>query len=535
MNILFKNGKVATLNSNNDLFQAIGIKGNKIDFLGSLLESKKIEKDYDQVIDLEGKTMLPGFNDSHLHVLGYGLSKNMLILSSCKSVDDIIKISKNYINVKMLKPGKFLLGRGWNQDNLVEKRFPTKEDLDKISKELPIIFRRTCGHVAVCNSVAISMIDPSLLDNENIEAEVGLFKEDALDILNSLVEVPSIEEIKEAIILAGEEMLTYGITSAQTDDFCVLAEKDYGKVLTAYDELIKENKLPIRIYEQCLIPKLETLQKFIRDGNNTGFGNEFFKIGPLKLLLDGALGSKTAKIRNGYIDDPHNTGISVYTQPELDAMVAYAHEKNMQVAVHAIGDEAIYMVLDAIKKAQTTSAKDLRHGIVHCQITNMEIINRMADENILAYVQPIFLDYDMHIVADRVGADKAKETYAFKTMYDKGIKISGGSDAPVVHFNIFENLYSAISRKDLNGYPENGWLPEEKLSVDEALKLFTIEGAYASFEEDIKGSLEVGKLADLVVLKEDIYSVAPDRIKDIEVSMTIIDGKIVYRGNSSAQ
>lgn len=228
-----------------------------------------------------------------------------------------------------------------------------------------------------------------------------------------------------------------------------------------------------------------------------------------------------------YQDIPNNKGTVVYSQEALNRLVQIAVENDTQVAVHAIGDKAIFMTLDAIRRTRCKQNL-LRHGVVHCQITNEQIINRMSDDNIIAYIQPIFLDYDMGIVEQRVGKRRAQETYAFKTMLDSGIHLCGGSDAPVVHFNIFDNIYSAVTRKDLVGNPENGWLPKERLSIDEALRLFTINGAYASFEEDIKGTLEIGKLGDVVVLDRDIYTIPRDNIRTLAVCYTVVDGKIVY-------
>ncbi|MBF8984378.1 amidohydrolase [Lutibacter sp. B2] len=530
MDLILKNGKIVILDKLNTITEAIAIKDGAIFSFGKNEDILKLKTEKTKIIDLNKKLTLPGFNESHMHLLNYGYTKQKLILNNCKSIEDLIVYGKEFILKKNITQGKWLLGRGWNQDYFHTKKFPTKEDLDKISIHHPLCYTRGCGHIAVANSAAMALLEENLgIHDENIDFETGMFKESALEILYGMIDAPSVEDIKNMLKDAIKDIIKSGITSVQTDDFDAMPDRDFKKVLKAYEELIEEDHLPVRIYEQCLLPKKDDFKEFLDLGYRTGFGDTNFKIGPLKLLMDGSLGARTALLCHGYNDDPSTLGISAYTQDALDDMVNLAHKNHMQIAIHAIGDKAIYMCLDSFKKAnEHLERKDARHGIVHCQITDETILNRMADENILAYIQPIFIDYDMHIVEDRIGVLKSKKTYNWKSMIRKGIKIAGGSDAPVVSFNIFENMYSAITRKDLSGSPHNGWLPEEKLTVDEAVRLFTIDGAYASFEEDIKGNLEIGKLADIVVLSEDIYEIEEDKIKDVEALMTIIGGKIVY-------
>ncbi|MEG0307854.1 MAG: amidohydrolase [Clostridium sp.] len=528
MNTLFFNGKIASLDCNNNFYQAIGIKDNKINFLGTDLEALELKNSYDEIIDLNKKTLLPGFNDSHMHLLNYGYTLEKMDLTKLNSIDEIITSGKNFIDNRPSGELNCLLGRGWNQDRLKENRFVTLEDLDKISTDIPVIFTRVCGHIAICNTKALSYLNiKDIKDNPNIDIKKGVFKEYAISIINGIIPPPSIESMKNMIINTCKELLTYGITSVQTDDFDAMPNKSFKNVLIAYNELIKEDKLPVRIYEQCLFETKENFKDFINLGYKTGDGDNFFKIGPLKLLLDGALGGRTASLRKPYTDDPTNCGISIYNQEELDNYIKVAHDNGFQTAAHAIGDNAMDLYLNALEKLGV-ALKEQRHGIVHCQITSKDIMERMKNLDIMAYIQPIFLDYDMHIVEDRVG-ERAKESYAFKTMEDLGIKLSIGSDAPVVHFNPFENIYSAVCRKDLSKYPENGFMPLEKLSLESALKMFTIDSAYCSFEENIKGSLELGKLADLVVLDRDIFTIPEDEIKDIHAEITMVDGKIVYQ------
>ncbi|MEG1255075.1 amidohydrolase [Clostridium sp.] len=528
MNTLFFNGKIASLDSKNNFYEAIGIKDNQIDFLGTNIEALDIKNSYDEIVDLNNKTLMPGFNDSHMHLLNYGYTLEKMDLTKLNSIDEMITSGKAFISNRPSNELNCLLGRGWNQDKLKEERFVTKYDLDKISTDIPVIFTRVCGHIAVCNTKALSYLNnEDIKDNPNIDLEKGVFKEYAISLINGIIPPPSIDSMKNMIINTCNELLSYGITSVQSDDFDAMPNKSFKNVLVAYNELINEDKLPVRIYEQCLFENPESFNDFINLGYKTGDGDNFFRIGPLKLLLDGALGGRTALLREPYSDDVDNCGVGIYTQEELNDYIKIAHDNGFQTAAHAIGDKAMDLYLNSLENLGE-DLKEGRHGIVHCQITSKDIIERMKKLEVMAYIQPIFLDYDMHIVEDRVGA-RAKESYAFKTMEDLGIKLSIGSDAPVVHFNPFENIYSAVCRKDLAKSPENGFMPEEKLSLQSALKMFTIDSAYCSFDENIKGTLELGKLADLVVLDKDIFTTPADEIKDINVEITMVDGKIVYK------
>lgn len=527
MNTLFLNGKIATLDGKNNFYEAMGIKDNLIDFLGTNAEGKNLESSYDQIIDLKGRVVLPGFNDSHLHLLNYGYTLEKMDLTKLTSIDEIIEAGKEFIAKRPAGTLNCLLGRGWNQDKLIENRFPTREDLDKISTEIPVILTRVCGHIAVCNSKALTRINSEALkNNHNINVEKGTFVEDALSVIYGIIPPPSVEAMKNMISNTCKELLSYGITSVQTDDFDAMPNKSFENVIKAYTELLQEDNLPVRIYEQCLFENLEAFKEFIKKGYKTGQGNDFFKIGPLKLLLDGALGGRTALLREAYSDDAENCGIGIYTQEELNEYIKVAHDNGFQTAAHCIGDKAMDLYINALENLQVP-LKEGRHGIVHCQITSKDIIEKIKKLDIMAYIQPIFLDYDMHIVEDRVGA-RYKESYAFKTMDDLGINLSIGSDAPVVHFSPFENIYSAVCRKDLAGFPEGGFMPEEKLSLERALKLFTSGSAYCSFEENLKGTLELGKVADLVVLDKDIFEIPEDEIRYLKAEITMVDGKIVY-------
>ena len=277
------------------------------------------------------------------------------------------------------------------------------------------------------------------------------------------------------------------------------------------------------------LPVLEKLRDFLGRGYNTGYGDELFRIGPFKVISDGALGARTAYLREPYTDVSTTRGIPFFSQEELDALILEAHRAGMQIAIHAIGDAGMDMVMNAMEKARRQYPRTgERHGIIHCQVTSHDQLDRMKAMDLIAYIQPIFLNYDISIIEDRIGSKRASTSYNWKEFLDKGIPISGGSDCPVESLDIMENIYSAVTRKTLSGEPAGGWRPEQCISVEDALESFTMGGAYASFSEDRKGSITPGKVADFAVLSADLLAVEPDAIKDIKVLQTYLNGELVF-------
>jgi predicted amidohydrolase YtcJ len=540
MNLILTNGKIHTMDSSKEIVEAVAVDDGKIIKVGTNNEVLSLKTDNTKVIDLKGKALLPGFNDSHLHLLYFANTLNMVDLNSCTSIEDIIEKTKAFIQKRSIGKNKWILGKGWNQDYFeVEKRFPTRHDLDKISTDHPIVLTRACVHICVVNSKALELagitrntlqIEGSRFDVDENGEPLGIFRENAISLINSKIPRPTLEEVKEIIKEATTYANSKGLTSIQSDDFGHIPGVDYDMVIKAYNELKKEGNLTLRVYEQCLLKTIDRLTNFLKEGYCTGQGDEFFKIGPLKLLADGSLGARTASLCEPYFDDPSTSGILVYKQEELDHIIGMAHKHGMQIAIHCIGDKPMYMALESIKKAlETIPKKNHRHSIVHCQITDEVLLNKFKELDVIAHIQPIFIHYDLHIVEDRIGKERMKNSYAFKTMLKKGLHIGIGTDCPVEALDVMPSIYCAVTRKDLKGYPEGGWMPEQKLTVEEAVYNYTMGSAYASFEENLKGSITEGKLADMVVLSEDIFEVEVDKIKDIEVDMTLLGGKIVYK------
>ncbi len=493
--------------------------------------------------DLGGAFVMAGFNDSHMHALGYGALLSRLDLSGrTGSLEDVLEAVADA--ARRAGPGDWIVGRGWNEDYFADaRRFPDRRDLDQISRTAPIQITRACGHVASCNSRALRLAgidrdtpDPDggrILRDENGEP-TGVLCENAIGLVSRAQPQPDEQHMKRFLRRACRELVKKGITSIQTDDFSAFPSLPFEPVLRAWSELEAEGELPVKVYEQAYLPDLEALERFLATGLRTGAGSPRFRIGPLKLLCDGSLGARTASLSRPYADQPDTRGVPIYTQPRLDVLVRRAHEAGMQIAIHAIGDGALDQVLAAYARAQERSPRqDARHGVVHCQITRPGQLEEMARLGLHAYIQPVFLDYDTMIVTTRVGEELAASSYAFHTLFET-CHASGGSDCPVERPDPLAGVQCAVTRAPVNA-PHAVYRPEEALSIAEALDSFTIESAHASFEEKTKGRVEPGYAADFVILESNPFEMYLPRLADIRVEQTWVDGVKVYDCNEGEE
>ena len=529
MKTVFYGGKVYT--GQLPLQEAFAIEDGRFLFTGSNAEAMALEAD--QRVNLQGAFVCPGFNDSHMHLLNFGqaLTAAPLHLHTA-SLEDMLSCLKAAI------PGwgGWILGRGWNQDAFCdEHRMPNRYDLDKVSLVHPVCAVRACGHALAVNSKALELlgitgdtpqVDGGLIQLENGQPN-GLFFDNAMDLVLSRIPVPGKEDIKQMILAACKALNAYGITSCHSDDYCVFQQLPWQMVNEAFRELEDSGELSVRVYEQANFTKLDHLTGFVQAGNRTGTGSAMFRIGPLKLLGDGALGARTAYLSRPYGDDISTSGLSVFTAEEFDRLIGYAHSHGMQVAVHCIGDACLDLVLSSLRKAMDAQPRaNHRHGIVHCQITRQEQLDTIASMELHVYAQSIFLDYDIHIVHARAGDELAGSSYRWKTLLKKGATLSNGSDCPVELPDVMAGIQCAVTRRDLKGY--GPYHEDETFTVQEALDSFTQSGAFASFEEGEKGRIQPGMLADFVVLGQDPFTVSPESLKDIPILQTWLGGKQVY-------
>lgn len=514
---------------------ALLIENDSVSAFGTNEEILAMSDDATTLIDANGGAVIPGFNDSHLHLYSLGVSLESVKLYGSTSVSEVISRAREFVKENNTPAGEFVVGRGWNQDYFTdEKRMLTKHDLDKISTEHPIVFNRACGHLATCNSKALEVCGitrdtPQIDGSEFYFGEDGepngIFTENAIKILlEDKYPVPSVEKRMQSINTAMDYALTQGITSIHTND---ISFENYQDMYTAYSKVHESETPKIKTYHQCFFTNPTSFQGFIDAGFVTGKGDRSNKIGPLKMFVDGSLGAKTALLRNDYACDAGNRGITCMTQDELNAMVTLAHENDFQVGIHAIGDHAIEMVLNGYDSV-LSGENPLRHGVIHCQITDRPLVERFLENDILAYVQPIFIHYDMYIVKERVGEELASSSYAFGDMNELGIKLSYGTDCPVEDLSTMDNIYCAVARKDLKSAPASGYYPEQGVCVEDAIDLYTRASAYASFEENEKGTLNKGFVADIAILSEDIFPLDIEKIREVKVLKTIINGQVVY-------
>ena len=514
------------------LQQAFIVENGQFTAVGS--DAEVLTRKVDTVVDLQGKFVCAGFNDSHMHLLNLGQALSVAPLHLyTRSLREMILV------LQQTQPGRggWILGRGWNQDFFADvSRMPNRWDLDKVSTDYPVCAVRACGHAMVVNSKALERIGVSADTPQIPGGEIvmengvpnGILFDNAMDLGYAAVPAPSKEDLKDMLTAACGMLNSYGITSCQSDDYCVFQNVPWQTINEAYRELEAAGKLTVRVYEQANFTTLSALAEFVEAGNVTGRGSDAFRIGPLKMLGDGALGARTAYLTAPYADAPDTRGLSVFPPEVFDEIIGYAHEKGMQTAVHCIGDACLDLVLNSIEKALLTHPRaDHRHGIVHCQITRPDQLERIAKLGLHVYAQSIFLDYDLHIVEDRVGRELAVSSYSWKTLMGKGVTVSNGSDCPVEMPDVMAGIQCAVTRQDLKG---NGpYLPAEAFTVQEALDSFTKSGAEASFEEAIKGQIQPGMLADFVVLGDNPFTTEPNALKNIPILATYLDGKPVYR------
>ncbi|KAB3539066.1 amidohydrolase [Alkaliphilus pronyensis] len=535
-NTIYINGNIITMDDEQPKAEAIYVKGDSFYRVGSVKEVMSYSDDNTRVIDLKNQTVLPGMNDSHMHLISYALSTKKVDLRHCKSLEDIKNSINEYLKKDEFFFGDWIVGHGWNDEDFKDRGYPIAEFLDEICRDRPIYLSRACYHIAAVNTKALELaninrktLDPDggKIDRDNAGNPTGILRENALLLAYNTIPMPKdIKQIKELIKAGINDALKMGLTSIQTDDFKHVG--GYEKVLKAYKELEKEGELDLRLNLQMLL-YLEELEGFLKLGIITGEGSNILKYGPLKVLADGSLGGKTAALENPYEEDEDNYGILIYESEKLEALLKLASDNGLQLAVHAIGDGAMNQLLTIYDKLYKNK-KQHRARLIHCQITNPKIISKMKNLEVIADIQPSFLMTDMKMLFDRIGEGRAKDSYSWKSMLKNGVVVAGGSDSPIESFNPFLGIYAAVTRKDMEEKPEGGWYPEESLTLEEAIKIYTVGSSYASFEENYKGKIKEGHLADFIVLDRDISKISPLDIKNIKVKATYVGGVEKYRG-----
>ena len=544
--LILTNGTVVTIDDAVPDGEAIAIRGETILAVGTSEEIAALMGDETEVIDLEGQLAIPGFIEGHAHFMGLGYSKMILDLTQAQTWEEIVAMVEEA--AENAEPGTWITGRGWHQekwDGVPEgtvEGVPTHHSLSDISPENPVLLRHASGHASFANALALELgrISPETPDPDggeivrDIRGEAtGLLRERAQGLVQRAYDEYQAQRTPEEIEadmrrqaqLAAEASLAHGITSFQ-DAGSSFAEIDFFK------QLADENALPLRLYVMVRGESHEAMEARLSDYYLPDYGNHRLNVRSIKLAIDGALGPHGAWLLEPYTDMPRTAGLNLAPIEDLVRASEIAIEKGFQVCTHAIGDRANKEVLDiyeSIFAADTARADDARWRIEHAQHLHPDDIGRMADLKVIASMQGVHATSDGPWVIKRLGEIRAQEgAYMWQALWQAGAVVTNGTDAPVEHISALESYYATVSRRMGNG---EVFYPDQRLDRLQALKSYTINNAYAAFEEDIKGSLTPGKLADITVLSKDILSVPEEEILETDVVYTIVGGKIEYQAN----
>jgi predicted amidohydrolase YtcJ len=515
--LVLMDGNVLTMGSSQPSAEAVAVKKDRVVQVGANEEIRRWIGDDTKVIDLQGRTVVPGLTDSHIHVGDFGKFLMWIDLKDADSVEEMQGRIRE--RAQKISEERWIIGSGWDQTRFAEKRYPNRRNLDEASPDNPVILYHQCGRVCVVNSKALELAgvtkETSAPSGGEIEKDAetgeptGILREKATDLVWKTIPEPSEEEVMEGASLACKKIVEAGVTSIH---WIVTSSTE----IPVIQKLRAENKLPLRVY---IIAPASLLDQT----NSSGSGdNEDRNLG-VKIFVDGSLAAHTAALREPYSDDSATKGQLLYSQQELDALVAKVHKANFRLVLHAMGDQAISMALTAIEKAlMEEPRKDHRYRLEHASVLNSKLIQRIKELGMMVSVQPkcVLSEFSVWAAVDRLGSERARWLYPLKTLINEGIRVAGGSDCPMEPLSPLQGIQAAVTRQ---------FFPEERITVDEALRMYTVNAAYASFEETVKGSIEEGKLADLTVLSGDPKAVPPSKIGDITVDVTIVGGKVVYQ------
>ena len=528
--LVLVNGKIWTVNDKEAEVEAVAVLGNRIVAVGSTEGIRKWIGANTKVIDLQGRRVTPGFNDSHVHFLDGGMGLASVQLRDARTPEEFRDRIRDFA-VKLPK-GRWILNGNWDHENWTPPALPTRRLIDAVTPDNPVFINRLDGHMCLANSLALKLAgvtretpDPpgGTIVRDAGGEPTGVLKDAAMNYVYKVIPSPSEEVMAEAIRAALAYAAENGVTSVQD----MSASPD---IFGVYQKLLANGELTVRVYG---IQPLSEWGRLARVGVRAWFGNDKLKIGGLKGFADGSLGSTTALFFEPYLDAPKSSGLpsdEMLPEGKMLNNILDADRAGLQVAVHAIGDKANKTILDVFAEVEKRNgARDRRLRIEHAQHLRPEEIKRFGAERVIASMQPYHAIDDGRWAENRIGPNRAKGTYAFRSLLDAGATLAFGSDWFVAPMEPLMGIYAAVTRRTLDGRRPQGWVPEQKIAVAEAVRAFTMGSAYASGDEKVKGSIEVGKLADLVVLSADIFKIDPVEIEKAKVVMTIFDGKVIYQ------
>ena len=524
--LVLYNGNIHTMDKRAPHVEAVAIAGETILNIGSNEAMRALLNEGGRAVDLHGRTVVPGLIDAHLHFLSYGLSLREVDLMNVPSLD--AALNKVRVHAASTPAGQWISGRGWDQMLWPDRAFPTHQDLDRITTEHPVFLRRKCGHAGWANGRALEMAGITAETPNPPGGEIerdpqtgqpnGILKELAMGLIFKLQQEPTHEQAVEAVKTAMQKVHSMGIVGVHN--------MEGAPALRAFQHLRAAGQLKLRVLQQ--IPEAD-MDAAIQLGICSGLGDDWIRLGAVKIFADGSLGARSALMVDAYEDEPDNFGIAVATAEHLKQQVERAARAGLAVHIHAIGDQANRNVLDAIEATrQAGIGLHLRHRIEHAQILHPDDMQRFAALGVIPSMQPIHCTQDI-TAADANWGERCRTAYAWSSLLSTGAVLAFGSDAPVETPDVMQGLYAAVTRRRADGYPgPDGWYPEECLSVQEAVYAYTMGAAYAAGEEMHKGSLTPGKVADVTVLSQDIFELPAEAILETVANVTIVGGEIVY-------
>jgi predicted amidohydrolase YtcJ len=531
--LVLLNGRIWTVNDAQPRAEAVACLGSRIVAVGSNGEIRKWIGAGTETIDVGGKLVLPGFNDAHVHFFSGGENLAGVQLRDAKSADEFRR--RIAVFAAGQPAGRWITGGDWDHENWIPARLPTRQLIDAASAGHPVFVDRLDGHMALANSQALQLAgitrdtpDPpgGEIVRDAAGDPTGVLKDAAMGRVYRAIPQPSEDQIADAVRAAMRYAAENGVTSVQ--DMSAAPE-----ILRVYQGLLARGELSVRISGH---QPLAEWQRLAAVGLRADFGGEKLHIGGLKGFADGSLGSTTALFFDPYLDAPNTSGLAnseMIPESKMQDHILDADRAGLQVAVHAIGDKANHLVLGMYEEAaRRNGARDRRFRIEHAQHLRMEDIPRFGKLRVIASMQPYHCIDDGRWAEKRIGPERAKTTYAFRALLDSGAVLAFGSDWDVAPMVPLVGIYAAATRRTLDGKHPDGWIPEQKITVAEAIRAYTMGSAYASFDEKIKGSIEPGKLADMVVVSDDILSIPAVEIDKTRVETTVFDGKVIYRRNA---
>jgi hypothetical protein len=532
--LIVTNARIHTADANRPFAEALAVRGGRVAFVGSARGARALAGPNTRVVDLDGHTVVPGMVDAHAHLLGLGSALRRVDLVGTRSYDEVI--ARVVERARSTPAGEWIQGRGWDQNDWADTRFPTHEALSRAVPDHPVYLTRVDGHAALVNARALALAgvtaatpdpDGGRLLRDADGNPTGVLIDNAEDEVARVIPAPSRDELREAVLAAVAEVNRWGLTGVH--DAGVSAD-----VIDVYEELARQGRYDLRNYVMIRSGD-ETLARYFARGPQSALHDGRLWIRAIKISSDGALGSRGAALLEAYSDDPENRGLITTPFERVRDVAVRALQNGFQLNVHAIGDRANRMVLDAFEEALTTvPTADHRFRVEHAQIVHYQDIPRFAELDVIPSMQGSHQTSDMYWAMDRLGWTRVRGAYAWRSFLETGVVIPNGSDFPVESPNPLISFKAFVTRRDADGWPAGGWFPEQRTTREEALKSMTLWPAYAAFMEDVAGSLTAGKYADFVVLDQDIMSIDAERILDTKVLMTVLGGDVVYERDDGA-